>query len=52
MDFDLSKCATDYATATAHKIGGPRGIGILYVKEGAPFHSLIYLLIQEIQLDF
>ena len=41
MDFDLSKCAADYATATAHKIGGPRGIGILYVKEGAPFHSLI-----------
>ena len=41
MDFDLSKYVADYATVTAHKIGGPRGIGVLYVKEGTPFHPLI-----------
>ncbi|MGK5091849.1 cysteine desulfurase family protein [Deltaproteobacteria bacterium TL4] len=31
----------DYATATAHKLGGPRGIGILYIKKTTPFQPLI-----------
>ena len=41
MELDLGKSGVDFATATAHKIGGPRGIGLLFVKEGAPFKSLI-----------
>ena len=41
INFDLSKISVDYATATAHKIGGPCGIGLLYIKDGSPFHSLI-----------
>ncbi|MFL2743716.1 MAG: cysteine desulfurase family protein, partial [bacterium] len=41
VECDLSTSGIDYATATAHKLGGPRGIGLLYVREGTPFQSLI-----------
>jgi cysteine desulfurase len=41
IELDLSTSGIDYATATAHKLGGPRGIGLLYVREGTPFKSLI-----------
>lgn len=34
--FDLSASAVDYATFSAHKINGPKGIGLLYAKQGAP----------------
>ena len=32
----------DYLTMSAHKIYGPKGVGALYVKEGAPIFSLIH----------
>ncbi|MAF55884.1 MAG: aminotransferase V [Deltaproteobacteria bacterium] len=41
IECNLSTSGIDYATATAHKLGGPRGIGLLYVREGTPFQSLI-----------
>ncbi len=41
IEVDLRKSGVDYATATGHKLGGPRGIGLLYVKQGTPFQSLI-----------
>lgn len=41
IPIDVRKLGLDYATFSAHKIGGPLGIGALYVKNGAPFEPLI-----------
>ena len=41
MQLDLSSTGIDFASATAHKLGGPCGIGLLYVKQGTAFESLI-----------
>lgn len=41
INLDLSNIGVNYATVTAHKIGGPRGIGLLYVKDATPFNSFI-----------
>lgn len=41
VPIDVHKLGLDYATFSAHKIGGPIGVGALYVKEGVPFKPLI-----------
>ncbi|MBT4015566.1 MAG: cysteine desulfurase [Deltaproteobacteria bacterium] len=41
MQLDLSSSGVNFASATAHKLGGPCGIGLLYVKQGTAFESLI-----------
>ena len=41
IPIDVKKLNLDYATFSAHKIGGPIGVGALYVKDGVPFKPLI-----------
>ena len=41
IPIDVNKLGLDYATFSAHKIGGPVGVGALYVREGVPFLPLI-----------
>ncbi len=41
IEIDLSKLDVDYASASGHKFHGPRGIGILYRRSGAPFVPII-----------
>ena len=41
LPIDVKVLDLDYATFSAHKIGGPIGVGALYVKNGVPFKPLI-----------
>ncbi len=41
MPVDVKQLDIDYATFSAHKIGGPIGVGALYVRNGVPFKPLI-----------
>lgn len=41
IPIDVKKLKLDYATFSAHKIGGPIGVGALYVRNGAPFKPLL-----------
>ena len=41
IPMDWEKWGVSYATVNAHKFGGPRGIGLLYIRQGTPFVGLI-----------
>lgn len=41
IPLDVKMLGIDYATFSAHKIGGPVGVGALYIKRGVPFKPLI-----------
>ena len=41
VKLDLNKSEIDFASVTSHKIGGPRGIGLLYARQGTSFESLV-----------
>ena len=38
---DVDKLGVDYLTLSAHKLYGPKGVGALYARKGAPFEPLI-----------
>ncbi|NYE63982.1 cysteine sulfinate desulfinase/cysteine desulfurase-like protein/rhodanese-related sulfurtransferase [Duganella sp. 1224] len=41
LKLDLSSTRIDYAPFSGHKLNAPKGIGMLYVRAGAPFTALI-----------
>jgi cysteine desulfurase len=42
MPVNVDTLGVDYLTISAHKIYGPKGIGALYVRKGAPLFPLIH----------
>jgi len=42
MRIDLADWGVDYFTFSAHKFHGPKGIGGLFIKGGAPYNTLIH----------
>ena len=41
IEIDAKKLGVDYLTFSSHKLGGPVGIGALYIKHDSPFRPLI-----------
>jgi cysteine desulfurase len=39
---DVRELGIDYATFSAHKLYGPKGVGALYVRQGSPFEPFIH----------
>ncbi len=42
MPVDVKALGVDYLTVAGHKLYAPKGIGALFVKEGAPFGNLMF----------
>ncbi len=40
--WDLRKLPIDLLSASAHKVNGPQGVGLLYIRRGTPFQPLLY----------
>ncbi len=41
IDLQLASLSIDYAAVSGHKLYAPKGIGLLYIREGAPFKPLM-----------
>ncbi|MEW6998976.1 aminotransferase class V-fold PLP-dependent enzyme [Colwelliaceae bacterium BS250] len=41
LDMDLANTTIDYAPFSGHKLYGPKGIGVLYVRDSAPYTPFI-----------
>lgn len=42
VEVDLGRVAIDYVSSSAHKLGGPKGVGALVCREGAKLPVLLY----------
>jgi cysteine desulfurase len=42
IDIDLEKLNIDLLTFSGHKINGPKGIGVLYIKQGTKIDNLLH----------
>jgi cysteine desulfurase len=42
IPMDVHQWGIDYASFSAHKLYGPKGVGALYVKQGSPFAPLLH----------
>ncbi len=50
LNIDVEELGVDLLTLTAHKIHGPKGIGVLFAKKGVPFRPMITGGAQEMRL--
>ncbi|MFA5010185.1 MAG: cysteine desulfurase family protein [Patescibacteria group bacterium] len=42
LSLDTQILHTDMLTLSGHKLGGPKGVGLLYVRDGVPLQPIIY----------
>jgi len=49
FDLDVDALGVDALSLSAHKFGGPKGTGVLYLRRATPFHPLIHGGGQEMQ---